>query len=66
MINDYNEEEVKLMLDDCTNERRKHQLTKWDLSFLSTCYQMHDKGIMLSQKQLNTLDRIWERVTENG
>jgi len=30
MSNDYDEEEVKLMLDDCTNERRKHQLTKWD------------------------------------
>ena len=66
MSNDYDEEEVKLMLDDCTNERRKHQLTKWDRDFLRTWYQMYDTRIRLSQKQLNTLDRIWERVNDNG
>ena len=65
-MSNYNEEEVKQMLDDCTNERRRRYSNEWERDFLSMCYDMDDKGIMLSKKQLNILDRIWNKVTENG
>jgi hypothetical protein len=62
----YDEDEILQMLNDCTNERRINHLNDWERSFTSTCYRMVDKRIMLSQKQRDTLDSLWERVTANG
>lgn len=61
---DYNSKEIAQMIDDCQN--RESQLNDWERSFLSTCGNMSDKNIMLSQPQLENLNRIWERVTANG
>ena len=66
MNDDYNIEEVGLMLDDCTAQKRLHYSNRWEKTFLSTCHDMHSKHIRLSSKQLKTLDDIWEKVTENG
>jgi len=61
---DYNSEEIATMIDDCFD--REGQLSDWEREFMSTCLDMSDKKIMLSQKQREILDRTWERVTANG
>lgn len=65
-MSDYNEEEVKLMLNDCTADKRLRYSNQWEKDFLSRCFDMFDKSIQLSKSQLGVLDTIWEKVTRNG
>lgn len=53
--------EHALMIEDC--EKRESQLTDWEAGFIDSI----SKQIAvrpLSAKQAETLERIWERVTE--
>lgn len=61
---DYNNEEYLQMINDCFD--RESQLSDWERGFMSTCLGMAEKNIMLSGKQREILDRVWERVTVNG
>ena len=48
------------MIEDCEN--RDTQLTEWEQSFIDSIGRQE----ALTQKQAETLDKIWEMVTENG
>jgi hypothetical protein len=62
----YNEPEIIQMLNDCTAYKRAHQLNDWEQDFIVGCYRMTDKHIRLSDKQLDILNPLWEKVTANG
>ena len=49
--------EAELMIDDCFH--REDQLTEWEINFVSSLY---DKN-KFTQKQLDTLEKIWDKVT---
>lgn len=53
--------DTELMIEDCM--KRKSKLTDWETGFMRSLYpQLSEKGF-LSEKQLDTLDKIWERIT---
>ena len=55
-----NQDEVAQMLDDL--ERRSEKLTDWETTFVdSVTEQMVRRP--LSVKQIETVEKIWERVT---
>jgi len=60
-MNPYDEEECIAMINDCFE--REGKLSDWERGFMSTCLDMTDKHIMLSERQREILDNIWERVT---
>lgn len=62
----YPQEEIMQMINDCVDDKRIHMLSDWERSFISTCGNMADKKIPLSDKQRNILNPLWERVTANG
>lgn len=49
------------MIEDC--QQRESSLTDWERSFLDSIEQQLSRGGMLSEKQRDRLDAIWERVT---
>lgn len=54
------QDDVLQMLDDC--EKRSEKLTDWELGFVDDV-QKQIETRPLSLRQLETLERIWERVT---
>lgn len=52
------------MAHDC--EQRESQLTDWERDFIESVGYRLGNELALSQKQLETLENIWERVTKNG
>ena len=50
-------EEHRLMIDDC--EKRSASLTDWEARFIDSI----SRRDYLSDAQIETLERIWERVT---
>ena len=56
--------EYARMIDDC--EKRQERLTEWECSFIDSVSQQLAKGRVLSQKQIETIDRIWEKATARG
>jgi hypothetical protein len=53
-----------IVIEDC--EKRESWLTDWERGFLDSVRSQLEKDLSLSEKQVATLDRIWERVTEKG
>ena len=54
------QDEAVQMIDDCEN--RSEKMTDWECQFIdSLSHQIASRA--LSQKQIETLSRIWERVT---
>ena len=51
-------------IEDC--ERRESRLTEWEASFIDSLRAQIEKGVRPSYKQLDTLDRIWDRATARG
>ncbi len=49
------------LLDDC--EKRESNLTDWEREFVDSLRRQIDDGRRPTQKQADTLDRLWERVT---
>lgn len=49
------------MIQDCEN--RESKLTDWERGFIDSIRNQVDAGRALSEKQAETLDAIWERVT---
>lgn len=58
------QDEYQTMIDDCEN--RESKLSDWDRNFIDSISNQLKRGRMLSQKQIETLESIWERVTKNG
>ncbi len=56
-----NHDEHQQMVKDCID--REAKLTDWERSFIDSIERQIAQGHTLSQKQADTLDSIWERVT---
>lgn len=59
-------EEQEQMLNDCSAEKRRRYSNEWEKDFLRSCWLQFEKNIPLSDKQDQTLNGIWDKVTENG
>lgn len=57
MLND----ETDTQITDCEN--RSEDLSDWESHFIDSIRRQYDNKGELSPKQLETLDKIWERVT---
>ena len=55
-------DEVTQMLSDC--EARESKLSDWEAGFIDSISAQIGRGGSLTQKQDETLSKIWERVTE--
>lgn len=57
-------DEYRQMLDDC--EARESRLTDWERGFIDSIHDQlgADRGV--TARQIEILDRIWERVTARG
>lgn len=58
------ENEYITMLEDC--EKRESRITEWEQSFVDSLKDQILKGRRPSQKQIETLDNIWEKATARG
>ena len=57
----FDREEAQQLIDDCL--KRDTKLSAWEADFLDSIQdQLTDKGF-LSEKQMDTLNNIWEKVT---
>ena len=54
-------DEHQQMVTDCEN--RESKLTDWERGFIDGLAECLTKGYRLTEKQAETLDQIWERVT---
>jgi len=54
-------EENEDMLNDCMERERK--FSEWEQNFIDSLSSYMDKGGFLSERQEDTLERIWNRVT---
>lgn len=57
-------DEYMTMLNDC--ETRSERLTDWELGFVDSLQRQITNGRRPSDKQVETLDNIWERATKRG
>lgn len=57
-------DEYATLLEDC--EKRSEKLTDWELGFVDSLQRQITDGRRPSQKQIETLDTIWERATARG
>jgi len=55
-------DEYAQMVSDC--EERESQLSEWETDFIASISEYLDDEHPLSQKQVETLERIWEKVTK--
>jgi len=52
------------MLDDC--ESRDDNMNDWESDFCESIREQLDNGRSLSTKQVEMLEKIWDRLTERG
>ena len=52
------------MLRDC--EAREERLSDWERRFIDSVTLQVDRGRGITPKQLEVLERIWEKATEKG
>lgn len=52
------------MVADC--EARESRLTEWESEFIQSLRERIDAGRSLTDKQAETLDRVWTRATHKG
>ena len=59
--------EYKEMIDDCLKTKsREDRLTEWEAEFLDSIETQMVSKNTISQKQIDVLERIWEKVTSRG
>lgn len=56
--------EYVTLLDDC--EKREERLTDWERGFVDSLRDQIARGRHPTQKQVDTLDNIWEKATKRG
>ena len=54
-------DELKQMVDDC--EARESKLTEWEIGFIDSINMRLERGIILTEAQETTLEKIWKRIT---
>jgi hypothetical protein len=52
------------MLDDC--ESRDDNMNDWESGFCESIRAQLDNGRSLSSRQIEMLEKIWDRLTERG
>jgi hypothetical protein len=57
-------DEYLTLLDDC--ERREERLSEWERGFVDSLRRQIEAGKRPSQPQIEKLDSVWEKVTEQG
>ena len=57
-------DEYLTLLDDC--EKREERLTDWERGFVDSLRRQIEQGRRPSQKQIESLDSMWERATARG
>ena len=57
-------EEYVTLLEDC--EKRSEKLTDWELGFVDSLQRQLADGRRPTAKQIETLDRVWEKATARG
>lgn len=62
-MSDWTSEYLQL-IEDC--EKRSERLDEWSLSFIDSLSRQIAEGRRPSPKQIDTLDRVWERATARG
>lgn len=58
---DYNEAEVNQLLVDCIN--REEMLNDWERKFIQHLDELRNMNKRFTERQRETLDRIWEKAT---
>ena len=56
--------EALQMIADC--EARESRLSEWEAGFIDSLSKQIERGRSLTEKQDETLNKIWDKVTENG
>ena len=56
--------EYVTLLEDC--EKRSEKLTDWELGFVDSLQRQLADGRRPTAKQIETLDRVWEKATARG
>ena len=57
-------DEYATMIGDC--EAREDRLSEWERGFIDSIgYQLKERG-SLTQKQVETLESVWEKATKKG
>lgn len=54
-------DEYLQMIEDCEN--RESKMTEWEQGFIDSLRKWVEGGSRPTPKQVETLDRIWEKVT---
>lgn len=54
---------ITTMIADC--EAREARLNDWERNFIDSISKQHAEG-RLTSKQFETLERVWEKVTDEG
>jgi hypothetical protein len=57
-------DEYTTLLDDC--EAREERLTDWERTFVDSLRRQITEGRRPTPKQIEALDRAWERATAKG
>lgn len=58
------QDEYVTLLDDC--ERREERLSEWERGFVDSLRRQIEQGRRPTPKQIEALDRAWERATARG
>lgn len=57
-----NDNEIQTMIEDC--EKRDRKLSDWETGFIDSLSVQIGRGVALTEKQIQKLTDVWERVTE--
>ena len=57
-------DDCREMIDDCSD--RESQMSEWECDFIESIDEQLYDTKSLSTKQIDVLNRIWEKVTKRG
>lgn len=52
------------LVEDC--EKRESRLTEWEVNFIDSIRSQLERETSLTSKQIEVLDKIWEKATARG
>lgn len=58
------DDEYMTLIEDC--EKREDKLTDWERTFIDSLRRQVEAGKHPSPKQIDCLDKAWERATKGG
>lgn len=57
-------DEYMQLVNDC--EQRESRLTEWEATFIDSIKDQLGRARPLSAKQIETLEKVWDRATSKG